>query len=120
MQEGVATWERLQAELQGENARLAAALARHQSQATDLSIEKEILRASVAMLEARGPAAVAACTASLPYAAPAQQQQQEVGVAAADSSNPQDLRAQLAAALQKLEARQQAASKYKVRGDAGR
>ena len=101
VQEGVATWERLQAELQGENTRLAASLA-------DLFQEKEVLRARVAMLEA-----TAACSAGLPHAAAALKQQQEQVPAATDAGS-HDLRAQLAAALQKLEARQQAASKYKV------
>ncbi|PRW61068.1 hypothetical protein C2E21_0255 [Chlorella sorokiniana] len=116
VQEGVATWERLQAELQGENARLAAALARLQSQAADLAQEKEVMRARVAMLEARGPAAAAACVAALPSgagtAAPEPRPQQGA-VQPAASGDAHDLQSQLAAALQKLEGRQQAASKYK-------
>lgn len=102
VQEGVATWERLQAELQSENTRLAASL-------PDLFQEKEVLRARVAMLEA-----TAACSAGLPHAMAALRQQQEQVPAAANAGS-HDLQAQLAAALQKLEARQQAASKYKVR-----
>lgn len=127
--EGIATWERLQGELQGENTRLAAALARVQGQAADLLQDKEVLRARVAMLEARGPTGTPASLLALqPGGGAAQQEQQEQqqyaaasaatsAAAAADAAAARqeaaDLRQQLVAALEKLEARQASAGRYK-------
>lgn len=119
--EGVASWERLQAELQGQVRELSTALARQQGESADLYQEKEVLRARLAMMEAQRQAgaslvgglhAAAAAAAVVPAQAACAA---DAAAAAAAQREASELRQQLGDALERLEARQQSASKYKVR-----
>jgi DNA repair exonuclease SbcCD ATPase subunit len=116
--DGVSTWQRLQAELQAENGRMAVALQRQQGEAAALFQEKEVLRAKAGMLEAR--AAALAPPALLPLA-PVQPQAQgglpDAAGAAKLAAEAVQLRERLAAAQQRAEERDaaSAARKYKVR-----
>ncbi|GAB4815074.1 hypothetical protein N2152v2_002120 [Parachlorella kessleri] len=104
-------WERVQAELQQENAMLAGTLAQRTADYQDVLQEKEVLRAKLGLLEARAhhnsmavvpvssPAAVA--PASLPAAHALATEQAE------------QLRAKLSVAADKLEARDATCRKYK-------
>ena len=97
---GLATWERVQAEVQAENGRLAADVARQRRELEGLDQEKEVHRARAAMLESRG--------AALPAPPP----EQPRAAAAAEAA---ELRQQLAAVLERLQGRDAVAKKYKVR-----
>ncbi|PSC73298.1 30S ribosomal S17 [Micractinium conductrix] len=95
---GLATWERVQAEVQAENGRLAADVARQRRELEGLDQEKEVHRARAAMLESRG--------AALPAPPP----EQPRAAAAAEAA---ELRQQLAAVLERLQGRDAVAKKYK-------
>lgn len=102
--QSLGTWERVQAELQADNARLAAEVQRQRGELSDLYQEKEVFRARAAMLEARAGAMPA------PAAAPA-----PAGQAATRQGEAAELREQLAAVVQRLAGRDAAAKKYKAR-----
>lgn len=115
--QGVATWERLQADLQGENGRLAAVLQRQQHELGALFQEKEVLRARTAMLEARTAAAgllqppspASPCNST--QAADAATQ-----LAAHQAAEAVELRKRLTDAQQRVEEREATARKYRVGG----
>jgi DNA repair exonuclease SbcCD ATPase subunit len=116
--QGVATWERLQADLQGENGRLAAVLQRQQHELAALFQEKEVLRARTAMLETRTAAAPGLLQPPSP-ASPCNSTQAAdaaTQLAAHQAAEAVELRQRLTDAQQRVEEREATARKYRVGG----